>query len=93
MFTGICKLDIVLYESESLKDKRRILKSITERLKNKYNISVSEVGNNDKWQTASIGVSTVSNSRLHADRVLDAVIRFVETDVRVEITKCYRETI
>ena len=80
MFTGICRLDLMLHGSGSLKDKRRILKSIIEKLKNRYNVSVAEVGSNDKWQTASIGVSTVSNSRLQTDRVLDAVIRFVETD-------------
>lgn len=93
MFTGICRLDVILYHSGSLKDRRRILRSITERLRNKYNISVSEVGDNDKWQTASIGFSTVSNSTAQVDRVLDEVIRFVETDGRVEITRCYKEVI
>jgi hypothetical protein len=93
MFTGICRLDIMLYHSESLKDKRRILKSIIERIRNKYNVSVSEVGNNDKWQAASIGVSIVSNSTAQVDRVLDAVVRYVETDTRVEITGYHKEMI
>ena len=93
MFTGICRLDIMVYNSGSLKEKRRILKSIIERIRNKYNVSVSEVGNNDRWQTASIGVSTVSNSTVQVEKVLDSVIRFVETDTRVEITACHREMI
>ncbi len=91
MVTGVCRLDLMLYHSGSLKDKRRILKSIIDRIRNKYNVSVSEVGNNDKWQIASIGLSTVSNSTVQVDRVLDAVIKFVEMDTRVEITKYHKE--
>ncbi len=93
MYTGICRLDIILYDSGSLKDRRRILKSITQRIRNKFNVSVSEVGEGDKWQTASIGFSTVSNSAAQVDRVLYEVIRFVETDSRIEIARCRKEMV
>ncbi len=93
MFIGICRLDIRMQGSGSLKDKRRILKSVTERLKNRFNVSVAEVEGNDKWQIASLGISTVSNSEYRSDQVLNAVIRFIENDARVEITKCHREVI
>ncbi len=93
MFTGICRLDIMLWDSGCLKDKRRILKSVIERLKGKFNVSVAEVADNDKWQASSLGLSVVSNSKYQCDRVLDAAIRFIEMDTRVEIVKCHRETL
>jgi hypothetical protein len=86
MITGICRLEMILYDSSSLKDKRRILKGLVERLRSKYNVSVAEVDHNDKWQAASIGISTVSNSTAQVNRVLDSVIKFIERDGRVEIT-------
>lgn len=93
MFTGILRLDMIVPGSKSLKYKRRILKSLTEKLRNKFNISVAEVGDSEKWQTASLGISTVSNSGYRIDNVLDNVMRFIETDGRVEIIRHYKETI
>lgn len=86
MITGICRLEILLHDSFSLKDKRRALKSLTERLRSKFNASVAEVGNNDKWQIASLGIACVANSPAQVDRVLDSVMKFIERDGRFEIS-------
>lgn len=82
-------MEITLYESCSLKDKRRIIKSLIEKIKNRYNVSVAEVDQNDKWKTAVLGMCTVSNSSVQVNRVLNSVIDFIERDGRVFITGYY----
>lgn len=86
MIVGSCKLEIIIYESFSLKAKRHVIKSIIERLKSRFNISIAEVGENDKWQKSVIGFAAVSNSKKHADEVINKVINFIDEDERVEIT-------
>ena len=64
-------------ESGSLKDKRQVVRSLAQRIRNKFQVSVAEVGDNDAWQIATIGVACVSNEALHCERVLDEIVRFV----------------
>ncbi|OPJ55795.1 DUF503 domain-containing protein [Alkalithermobacter paradoxus] len=85
MIIGSCKIELMIYEVSSLKEKRHVIKSIIERLKARYNISIGEVGMNDKWQRSQIGFVCVSNSSNHANEVIDKVIDFIENDGRVEI--------
>jgi len=74
---GICKIRLRLPENQSLKGKRQVLKSITARIRNKFNVSVAEVEDQDLWQLITIGVSCVSNSGQHANEVLSHVVDFV----------------
>ena len=78
MNVGVCQVDIRLPESTSLKSKRHVVKSITARLSNRFNVAVAEVGNGDKWQLATIGVCCISNDRRHADEMLSRVISYLE---------------
>ena len=64
-------------ENQSLKGKRQVLKSITTRIKNKFNVSVAEVEDQDLWQLMTIGISCVSNSGQHANEVLSHVVNFI----------------
>jgi len=77
MTTGVCKIKLHIPASQSLKEKRRIVKSIISRLRNQYNISIAEVDDYDLWQLATLGISCVSNSRQHVDEVLTKVMKFV----------------
>ncbi|HEX76237.1 MAG TPA: DUF503 domain-containing protein [Dehalococcoidia bacterium] len=77
MNTGICKVKLHLRESQSLKDKRRILKSIVSRLRNQYNVSIAEVDDQDLWQLATLGVTCVSNHNQHVDETLSKVMNFI----------------
>ena len=77
MNVGMCKINLRLPENLSLKGKRQVLKSITSRVRNKFNVSVSEVDNHDRWQLATIGVCCVSNENRHANEVLSKVVDFV----------------
>ncbi len=77
MNIGVCKIKLRLPENQSLKGKRQVLKSITARIQNKFNVSVAEVEDQDKWQVITIGISCVSNSGQHANEVLSKVVDFV----------------
>ncbi len=86
MQVGICTMRIHLYGVGSLKEKRHIVKSVIERVKARFNVSIAEVGEMDKWQIAEVGFSCVSNSRRHVDEILNNVIKFMERDGRFEIS-------
>jgi hypothetical protein len=77
MNIGVCQLELRLPENESLKGKRRVIKSITARLQNRYNISVAEVDNQGLWQRATLGITCISNHRRHANEILSGVVNFV----------------
>ncbi len=91
MIIGSCTVEITIYEASSLKGKRHVIKSIIERLKSRFNISIGEVGENDKWQRSIIGFATVSNSKKHVNEVMNKVIHFIDEDDRVEIINIQME--
>jgi hypothetical protein len=90
MITVICNMELFIYESKSLKDKRRVLKSLMSRLRERYNISISETDYNEKWNRSLISFAHVSNSRILGEQTIDKVITFVENDGRVEIVDTER---
>jgi len=67
-----------LPDSGSLKDKRQVVRSVAQRIRNKFGAAVAEVDDNDVWQLATIGVACVSNSERHAREMLDEIVQFVE---------------
>ncbi|MTI85009.1 MAG: DUF503 domain-containing protein [Firmicutes bacterium] len=85
MVIGVLTVEIMIGEASSLKGKRRVLKSLLDRLKSKYNISVAEVGKQDSWQLSTIGITTVSNESSHVHKVLSTVIHFIEFHGGVEL--------
>ncbi len=78
MIVGVCRLKLRLPENGSLKGKRQLVRSVTARLRNKFNVAVAEVDDNDRWQIATLGVTCVSNDARHAREMLDHVIAFVQ---------------
>ena len=78
MVVGVCRLTLRMPENSSLKDKRQVIKSLTTRLRNKFNLAVAEVEDNETWQIATIGLTCVSNEAHHARQILDSAIEFVE---------------
>ena len=77
MNVGVCTLKLRLPGNSSLKDKRRVLKSITSRVSNKFNVAVAEVDNGDLWQLATIGICCVSNDHRHANEIMSKVVDFI----------------
>ena len=93
MFIGVLKASLYLSEPQSLKDKRRIIKSMTERLKNKFNIAVAETGDLDSWNRSQLGIVCISNEASHSDRMLASAINFIENQGVVELTHVETEII
>ena len=77
MNVGACKIYLRLPENLSLKGKRRVLKSITTRVSNKFNVSVAEVDENGLWQSAVLGICCVSNNNRYTNQVLSKVVDFI----------------
>ncbi len=77
MFLGVCTIELHIPESGSLKTKRQSLRSIKDRIRNSFNVSVAEVDGNDLWQRTSIAVAAVSNDKAHLNQTLDHVINMV----------------
>jgi uncharacterized protein len=70
---GVLTLEIVLEEAHSLKDKRRVVKGLKDRLRGKFNVAVAEIDYQDLWQRALVAAVTVSADRIHAETVLQSV--------------------
>ncbi|HEY3316418.1 MAG TPA: DUF503 domain-containing protein [Bacillota bacterium] len=78
MVVAACLCRLSLPAGESLKDKRRVVKSLIDRVKNRYNVSVAEVDHQDHHHLADIGLAAVSNDGDFAREVLEGVVRFIE---------------
>jgi uncharacterized protein len=75
---GTCELTFQLPSNRSLKGKRQVSRSLTQRIRNRFNVSVAEVCDQDRWQTLSLGVSCVTDDPRHADEVMSKVVDFAE---------------
>ncbi|MBO8129112.1 MAG: DUF503 domain-containing protein [Peptococcaceae bacterium] len=86
MRIGILTVELFLGEAMSLKDKRKVLKSLVTRLRSRFNVSVGETGYQDTWQRSKLAVVTVSNEASHVDAVLSTVLKFIEMARGIEVT-------
>jgi uncharacterized protein YlxP (DUF503 family) len=92
MTVGACRITLRLPENASLKGKRQVVKSITARVRNRYNVSIAEIDDQDKWQIASLGISCVSNSGRHAGDTLAKVAGFIRSSrLDAEVLDCEME--
>ena len=78
MIIGILSLDVRVGSSNSLKDKRRVIKSLTTRIRNSFNVSISEVNCQDLWQRSQLGVAFLTTEVRFAQSVLAKIVDFVE---------------
>ncbi len=77
MFIGIARYELFLPASGSLKDKRQVLRSVTQAVQKKFNVAIAEVDHQDKWQRAALGVGCIAGSNRHCREVLDNVDRAI----------------
>jgi uncharacterized protein YlxP (DUF503 family) len=93
MIVGLCEIELSIPESHSLKDKRQILRSLLERLRNQFNVSIAEVDRMDSWQRATVGVASVSNETKHSVQVLNKVMDAIRSNPRVVVVDYSIETL
>ncbi len=91
MVVGILRLTLYIHGASSLKDKRRVLRKVVDRLRSRFNVSVAEVGENDVWQRAVVGISAVANDKSFVNEVLDkcardagAIAEIVQREMEIE---------
>lgn len=77
MVVGVCRLTLILSAGRSLKSKRSVLHRIKDRVGNKFNVSVAEVGSNDLWQRIDLGLAIAGNEGSHVNSQLDKVQNFI----------------
>jgi uncharacterized protein len=76
---GVLTLDIVVETSHSLKEKRHVVKSLKDRLQERFNVAVAEIDGLDSWQHAVVAAVTVSSDKVFAEKVLNAVEAHAES--------------
>lgn len=85
MIIGTAKIHMRANWVHSLKEKRFIVKSIIDKVRNKYNVSISEVEHQDIHQSIVIGIACISNDKRHADSILQNVVNYIESNCEASI--------
>jgi len=80
---GIARLALFIGASHSLKEKRMVLRRVKDLVRQKFNVSIAEVAENDVWQRALLGIAVVGNDRRYVEGALDEVIGFVRAKADV----------
>ena len=85
MIVGVAVVEIHVHESQSLKAKRGVVRSILSRLRTRFNVSASEVGGQGTWQRAVIGLSMTGSEEIPLRRALEKAVRFIEEMHRAQV--------
>ncbi|MGG3466675.1 DUF503 family protein [Neobacillus pocheonensis] len=83
---GSAVCECVIYNAHSLKEKRAVLQRILTRLKQKYNISVSEVDYQDVWQRTKIAIVAVTSNRISTEQELQNALKLIDSFPEIERT-------
>ncbi len=79
MVVGTARISLYIQDSHSLKEKRKIVKSVIAKVQQRFNASIAEVDSNDKWQMIGLGISVVGNDRRFVNSVLDKILAYVDS--------------
>ena len=93
MTVGILKLVIIIQDSNSLKQKRMVLHSLKARLRNKFNVAVTQIADEDKWQKSTLAVVGVEKNRNSINSILSRVVNFIENANSLELVNYEMELI
>ncbi len=86
MIIGFVRVELLIYNVQSLKEKRSIIKSVRIKLSQRYNLAVSETGFNDSWQRSELSLVTVSNEQVICERELNRALAFIDSEPEIERT-------
>lgn len=90
MVIGVIGWELEIFGCQSLKEKRRVLKSLKDRLRARHNVSVAETGHQDLWQRAELTACAIGSDRRQVETVLSAVDRLVSGEARARIIDSVR---
>ena len=91
MIVGLCTVELFIPDGHSLKDKRRVLQSVKTRLRDKFNLSVAEVGEQDLWQKAILGLACVANESAHVNQVMDQAVNLIRSMPTIQLVRSHIE--
>ena len=86
MIIGVLTIEASIGEAHSLKDKRRVIKSLTDRIRAKFNVSIAQIGALDAWQSTELGLTMVSNDQAHIHKVFTTIVDYIEARGELVIT-------
>ena len=87
MVVGLCTVELFIPNGHSLKAKRQVLLSLKDRLRDKFNVSIAEVGEQDLWQKAVLGIACVANEGAYVNQVLDQAINVIRSVPTIELVQ------
>jgi len=93
MVVGICQIRLIIHDTRSLKEKRRVVKSVVEKVRNRFPVSIAEVGDHELWQSAVIGFCLISNEQVFVRSSIDKVINFIENLCLADVIVSHTEVI
>lgn len=93
MVIGVVKIRLYTPWVHSLKEKRMVVKSICAKVRNKFNVSVAEIEEQDIHQITVLGLACIAGEAAHADSTIDHILNFIESNTEGEIVKIEREII
>lgn len=85
MRVAICVLELYIPGVNSLKAKRQVIKSLVQRMRNKFNVSITETGNQDLWQRVELGMAVVCHNGAGADSIMEKIFTFLELENGIDI--------
>jgi len=88
MYVSCCSIKFFLHGSRSLKEKRRIVRSLKDRLKNNFNISIAEIGDQNIWQSLHMGIVAVNSDPKYLEGQMRTLMNAIEKMHLAEITDC-----
>ncbi|MGI9147948.1 MAG: DUF503 domain-containing protein [Chloroflexota bacterium] len=80
MHVGIARVALHLAGNDSLKGKRMVVKSVAQRVRNRFNVAVAEIDTHDAWQVATLGIVCLSDDPRHSNEMLNKVVNFIESE-------------
>ena len=80
MHVGVARIELHMAENSSLKGKRMVVKSVAQRVRNRFNVAIAEIDTQDAWETVTLGIACVSDDPRHANAMLSKVIDFIESE-------------
>jgi len=87
MVFGLVYVEVVIPQAESLKEKYRVIKSLKQRIRNRFNVSIAEVDYLDKWQRAALGIGIVCTNSTELDSIMGKLESFIHQEFRVSVIR------
>ncbi|MCS6913480.1 MAG: DUF503 domain-containing protein [Myxococcales bacterium] len=86
MVVGVCRVSLLLGESQSLKEKRAVLRRIKDRVQQKFNCAIAEVGDQEAWQSAQLGFAVVANEKGFTQSMVQRILAFIDNLALAKLT-------